>query len=174
MKKAFVLALMLVMVMSVGVFAQVTRPPIIKDDPNEGQIHIELTVQPYAQVFVPTKELKFKVAGNGSISDRTVDVKVKSNSPIFVNVVSKGFHRGNAEANDLNEMVTYMLGALKEPGFSIGFKAGSEWGETFKAGGIDESYSIGFRLNYRPGNDWHEILAGTYTDTIEWTVTAVN
>ena len=172
MKKTVVLALLLVMVASVGVFAEEVQPA--KPQPNNGQIAIELVVKPYAQVYVPTNQLSFEVAGNGGSASETVEVQVQSNSPIYLTVVSKGFHFKDKPSDALNEAVTYILGDPKGPGYAKLFKPNSTWEEKFQAGGVKASYQIAFQLQYRPGTDFHQILAGTYHDTIEWTVAAVN
>lgn len=162
------------MVLSVGVFAQTTGP-IHKDKPNNGQIAIELTVHPYAEVYVPTKELKFSVQGSGSTANNSIEVKVKSNSQIKVQVVSKGFVINNDEQfEELNDMVIYTLGDPKGPGYSRLFKPNTTWTDIFQEAGVDTTYVMNFDLQYRPGTDFHKVLADTYYDTIEWTVEAVN
>lgn len=162
MKRVLVLAMMLVIVMSVGAFAQA---------PASGDIAIELNVHPYAVVTVPTKEVKFDVAGNGS-NDTTgvVEVNIQSNAPIHVTVESKGLHQGNDPIPVLNETVRYTVSGL---GYH-NFRPGSVWYNDVidGAAGLNRTYKLGLHLIYTPGTKFHEVLAGTYSDTISWTVAA--
>lgn len=166
MKKVFVLVLLLMMVLSSGVLAGSEASGAKRVD---GQIGIELKVLPYVEVIVPIQELEFEVAGNGQNLKKTVQVGVKSNCSLKVTIVSKGFHLGDDPYDLLNKFVLYKMdGKELTPGTDM------EWSVVRDKEGINVSYPVEFWLNYQPGQEWYEVFADTYTDTIAWTVEALD
>lgn len=165
MKKLSVLVLLLLMVLSSGVLASSEVSGVKQVD---GQIGIELKVLPYVEVTVPTQELKFEVAGSGKNVKKIVQVGVKSNCSLKVTIVSKGFHQGDDPYDLLNKFVLYKMdGKELTPGTDM------EWSVMRDKKGINVSYPVEFCLNYQPGQEWYEVFADTYTDTIAWTVEAL-
>lgn len=153
MKRALVLALMLVLVVSAGVFAQ-----------QRGELEVLVKVLPYAEVEVPT-QLELTVLGKGDTVDEDLDVNIKSNSAVKVTVSSRGFYERN-----IGPTITYKVGYGD---YAYEFKPGSDsWDITFNAIG-NKPYTVNFALDYSPGDNWHTVPAGTYSDIITWTVEAI-
>ena len=153
MKKALVLALMLVLAVSAGVFAQ-----------QRGELEVLLEVSPYAEIKAP-KQVNFKVNGNWGHDDESLNVIIASNSPIRVTVESQGF----AEEL-LNEKVAYKLGL--DNNWSKEFSPKGKFSVEYTPKGQEE-HKVGFTVAYEPGDQWHSIKAETYKDVIKWTVEAL-
>jgi hypothetical protein len=152
MKKALVLALMLVLAVSAGVFAQ-----------QRGELEVLVKVLPYAEIKAP-ELVNFKVEGDGSRDSKSLTVTIASNSPIKVTVQSQGF-----DGKLLNEMITYKLGLGN---WGQEFRPGETWSVPYTLNG-QENFEVEFQVDYAPGDQWHSIKADTYKDVIKWTVEAL-
>ena len=156
------------MVVSVGVFAETVQPQA------QGTIGIDLRVLPYAEIKVPTTPLEFTVNGKSGKDEDFLQVEIKSNAPIEVIVGSKGFSLNGGLFDLLNKAVLYTVNHTEE-GETISFSAGKSNSRVYRQfAGTSEIYNVGFLLEYNPGSNWHEILAGGYRDTMIWTIRAVN